>query len=470
MNVPHPLSLAIATLLCFSTLHAPAALDGEGEVKLFKPGKENPEELVKVAQRHKDDRVAATALGMVLRANKASSLSQDTLNLLATFAERPQGRDRAAVIIASMKMDHAIAQEWVDSLASHKSPGARSLAAATVTARNQLALLNNATLYPRAGNDYLNRSKNRTPAPEGKLTKRQQQRAAKKAKDAQHAGPKPFELSDALYADTDAGVALLALVAGAYEGNPAHADAVAASKATGPQAAGARLLYAARAKQWPESGAVQKMFKAAMATPRGAAQRPRGSSRIAPFPWTALPPGGALACLALGQSGQAATAPLLRSGLRHGELPVRMEAIRALRSLKVAEALPDFANLVKTCSWPEVVEICAFVRAQPDKRIMPNLIRRLGNEQGRLRLDLVYTLSALAGGAHASDAPGWIAWWKAHGANLTIDATTVQAWIRENGVETLEVRPRGFFYGLPIHSDRFVYTLDSSGKFGNQKD
>lgn len=188
------------------------------------------------------------------------------------------------------------------------------------------------------------------------------------------------------------------LLAAAYAKDRSVAKSASAVKAQSPQLRAAKLLYAARTGQELTEEAVKAVANAASrAQPKPGSVRTRVELEIPPL---------ALVCQVVGAMKSEALVPILNACSGNSDVRVQMDAMRAMRRVASEACLPALAKTIGSCSWPVLVEACATASAMPDKRMVGVLLKRLANEQGRLRLDLVYALSTIAGSQEATDTKG----------------------------------------------------------------
>lgn len=256
----------------------------------------------------------------------------------------------------------------------------------------------------------------------------------------------------------------MAIRAAAYARDASVADAVAACTTNEPRVAGARLLYASRMGHPLPDDALAAAFaprpRASAGLPPPGGRGPRGPADNVPDVLDV--PGLCPAIEALGIAGDPQHLPKILQGAPHEDPRVRLEAARALRRFESDEALAFTGRWLQACDWPVAIELADAIGARPDKRMVPALIERLRREQGRLRMDLVHALSCIAGEQKAQTAEAWAGWWTTNGPGFEVDAEASAAYRARTPVQRVDLVALGFFYSLPIQSDRICYVVDSS--------
>jgi hypothetical protein len=173
-------------------------------------------------------------------------------------------------------------------------------------------------------------------------------------------------------------------------------------------------------------------------------------------------PGGVSACQALGHLRNPNHLPLLSSALNNADLRVQVEAARAIGRIGSSEAIPVLNQKLATCSWPVLVEVASALGEIPDTRSIQGLINRLRIEKGRFRLDIVHALSSIAGEQKGGKAEDWEAWWRTTGSSFTVDASRTKSFREKVRVQDVTIPTLGYFYSLPIYSDKICFVVDTS--------
>ena len=449
-----PFLVCCSCLVCESS--EAGKLEGEGVGEPILRGlsrKGDGMDAAEVALKEKSDDVAASAFGWFLRLSGADSKSLDTA---VRFGRRTGMRDRAALMLTFNRgARRAGSHAKLAALAERSDADSQEIAAATLATLYCHRYVSDPSLYVSARNDL------KTFAPsvdDAEATQKKKPQAKRKA---------PVKnlpaITEALFSARDTDTADLAIIAAAFSGDVKYRELVRATGGRSARSAGARLLYDARLKASLEDAQVAQLFKAAFAS-KGA-RRVLSSRKKTQRPslFDPLLPGGCLACMGLGELGKPEYLPMLVQALSAEDFRVQVDAVRAIRRVGAdGAALATMSKLIVDCPWPVLVELCAAVGEVPDKRLIPALIVRLEKELGRLRLDLVHALSAIAGEQKGQTAAEWKTWWVANQAGFEVDVAASEAYRKTTRVQDVTIPGRGYFYGLPIYSDRLVFVVDTS--------
>jgi len=172
--------------------------------------------------------------------------------------------------------------------------------------------------------------------------------------------------------------------------------------------------------------------------------------------------GASLMCMGLAEYKKPAYLPAVHAALGNRDIRVQADAARACAAIGDRSSVPLLAKMVPTAPWTVLVPLCDAMGAIPMKESMPVLVQRLAKETGRMRVDLVYALSSIAGEQLGKDADEWTAWMRTKGGPFQVDKAKTAAYREENRVQDVEIPQTGYFYGLPIYSDRLCFVVDSS--------
>ena len=451
--------LLIAAPLVLLTARA-VALEGEGEVDVLAPVHRDGAPAEDVALR-KDGILAGAGFGMYLRG--AREVNEQSLEIVREFAQRDGMRNRAAFLLVFNSHWQKQLGELVNALVETGDREARELAATILVTAHCADYVSDPDLFPCARSDQravvlASAGKAGDDADDSKQQKKKKKARRKGRKRLRRLNVRGPAIPEALFGERLGDTADMAAVAAAFRGKKEDREALQQMSSRSPQYAGALLLYHAQIEEALPDEQVMGMFQAAMRAKPGLSRR---SADWQPF--DPMMPGGCLACIGLGRTGDAKYLPLLLQALQADDMRVRIEAVRAIRRIGPDEkALAALAGMLERCEWPVLVEICATLGRSPDKRVIPALVQRLGKETGRFRLDLVHALSAIAGEQKGNTADDWAAWWKAEGADFAVDPEASAAFCGSTRVQDVIVPALGIFYGLSIFSDRLVYTVDTS--------
>lgn len=261
-----------------------------------------------------------------------------------------------------------------------------------------------------------------------------------------------------------------ALTAAALAGQEDVKDAVLAIKGKEADVLGAKLLYMANTDMEIKDRMVKYVFEKTLSQKRRASSfqgRGRQDQDVALY--NIIPPGGVSACRALAALGDKKYIPLLYRALENEDSRVQIEAVRALETLWEQETMKVILNRLGNCDWKVAVEICNLLNKHLDQQAVPALINRLAKETGYLRAHLVYSLSSIAGGQKGKNAEEWKEWWTENQSGFSMDAEASKAYMKRRKAAEVSIPEVGYFYGLPIISDRFVYVVDSSNSMRGEK-
>jgi hypothetical protein len=167
-------------------------------------------------------------------------------------------------------------------------------------------------------------------------------------------------------------------------------------------------------------------------------------------------------------------------GLARSDDPAALEALLAQAKVEsspgvrtaIAEALGLKARESEEAkkvlfSWIEspfwqirIVSARALARSGDRKRCVPPLIAVLRTSNGRVRYEINESLKALTGVTKHGDPAAWKAWWDANEEELLGGTYVVKPFERadEQGITS--------FFGIPFHSSRVVFIIDSSSSMG----
>lgn len=281
-------------------------------------------------------------------------------------------------------------------------------------------------------------------------------------------GGKKAALAVALLAnllqDNDPEAVRMAVLAAACIGDKTFKDRILAITNVSPAMKGAQLFYRARLDDPIPDAEFAAQFKEAL---KDKASYREASAALSDF--TLDIPGGALACEAAGLRRQSSALPLLEEALSNPDIRVQMEAIRACGAIGDAGGVPALIQKLPNCSWPVLVKLCQSLGAIPDARAIPPLIERLRKEKGRFRLDLIHALSSIAGSQNGRTAEEWSDWWGKNKASFHVDIVASQTFREKTRVQDVEAPTLGYFYSLPIYSDRLCFVVDSSNSMKNER-
>jgi len=440
-------------------------LEGEGVgtkilVPIFKA--DDMSGAAKMALKERRGILAGAGLSTFLRLSE-DPCGPGALGTIINFSRRKGMFNRAAFLMAFNEVIKGGGHEkLINALTSSSSSGSQELAGAILTILHCQKYVSSAETFTCARNDQRGRGPDgKAPAaakasPKGKA-KGKATGKAKGGRGKLSGMGEPPAIPEKLFASKDGNAATLAVVAAAFSGDAKYKELVGKAAGRNATMAGAKLLYLARQKDELPQTTVGQLWQAAT---QGSTAPPQDDSDMR---FSAMLPGGSLACMGLAQLGDQKYLPVLIRALGSRDIRVQMDAIRAIRTLGGNDAsLSAQAKLLLQAQWPVLVELCAAFGAAPDKRLIPVLIKRLGQETGRFRLDVVHALSSIAGQQNGATAKDWTKWWTENQRTFEVDPAASKAYRAATRVQDVTIPPLGFFYGLPIYSDRLVYCVDSS--------
>lgn len=462
---------AVAVLLTVAV--AAARMEGGGEADALKAFKDDPEAAGKAAvSRSTSDSLARTAFAHFV-AGAHSLRTVDSMKVILGFAAR-EGMFTSASCHLGLSGQRDLV---VQALVADGRPEAHRLAAGALlfaAMTDHLGAAREAAFeaWKRAAAEAQSDGGDDEGASGGAKRKGGKGRgkaaggAGKAARGGHEARPDngPVAVPAALLRAAAPATVSMAIRAAAYAKDGSAADAVAACTTNEPRVAGARLLYAARMGHPLPDDALAAAFAPPPRAPPGlpppGARGPRGPADNVPDVLDV--PGLCPAIEALGLLGDPRHLPRILQAAAHEDPRVRLEAARAVRRFDSDEARAFMGRWLQACDWPVAVELADAIGEAPDKRMVPALIERLRKEQGRLRMDLVHALSCIAGEQKAQTAEAWAGWWATNGPSFEVNAEASAAYRARTPVQRVDLVALGFFYSLPIQSDRICYVVDSS--------
>lgn len=459
----HAVRAWLLTIVLASLAAGPASArtEGEGQADTIKAMQADPVEAGRKALSHATpDALARSAFGFFVEGSP-SLRTGDAMKVLLGFSAREGMFTTACGHLALSAQRDGV----VHALAADGRPEAHRLAAGTLLFAALADYLGEAS--DAAFDAWVKERKAESPPAEeddsgGGRRKGKLKGGRKGARTA--AAQTPVTVPAALVKSPSVAAAFLAIRAAAYAHDESVAAAIESCTTNEPRIAGARLLYAARL----ERPLPAELLAAAFAPPPRRVGLPVVQGVRGPKePESNVPdvldvPGLCPAVEALGLRPDPAHLPLLLGAAAHEDARVRLEAARALRRFDGDEVKAFMGRWLQTCDWPVVVELADALGEKPDPRSVPALIGRLRHEQGRMRMDLVRALSSIAGSQVAQSADAWAAWWKTNAATFVVDAAASAAYRKRTPVQNVDLIALGFFYSLPIQSDRICYVVDAS--------
>lgn len=422
------------------------ALEGEGQEEIFKTFRGDLGEAEDVALRERAPVVAAAAFGHLVRANREAIAGPEMVRLMQRFASDEDKLYRAAAILSFTNgIKSQQLQEVVEKLVEADGRSSNHLAAAILAVKN---------LSLHALKEHMERTalfgKTEETGKKAKARKRQRQFRLRKA--AAGMLPVPPEL----FGERLAVIRSLALQAAALAGDKNCRQEILETFVDKPEFSGAILLYATAIGDELTDEQVRKLFIQAMKN------SPHEPERVYQASYDPTLPDGALACMALGKIGTDTAAELAAAALRHRDPRIQIEAMRVIRKLDYAAAVPTVAGMIEGAPWPVLVEACHVLARIPQQASLVPLIEEWERRKGRCRLHLCHALSAIAGEQKGETADEWKEWYVREGQEHTVDREATMAYLAANRPQDVRMTGHGYFYGLAIFSTRFAYVIDTS--------
>ncbi len=426
-------AFALSALMLISTVVSSHSFAADEE-QLIRSIERSQEEAARAALTTDSPMLATAAFGAFLR-NTRNPEEESALRVIRAFSEK-SGMYHKAALLTSMHSRSSQAVEALIKEGDHRLAAAIALAGAEARYR------------------ALNAVRTLRMAEDDDIDDERRTRLVTQAERRHQLADLPESFFDE---DRDAVTVQLAILAAAYGDVSDLQDTIKGVDRDTPSVNAAKLLYLALVGAEPDEEWLEEVLRS-NATVRDRVTQPEPSlSR-----YRLTPPGMVVCAEALGHLSEDVALPHLHKALSHPDLRVRVEAARSIRRIGSRESARHLAAQVRDCEWPVLVEVCAGLAAIPDHRAIPALIRRLDDETGRFRLDLIYALSAIAGAQRGRSAEEWTAWWRRVSDTFAVDPGKSEVFRKNFRVQDMAPEELGRFYGLPIYSDRVVFVVDTS--------
>ncbi len=252
-----------------------------------------------------------------------------------------------------------------------------------------------------------------------------------------------------------------ALIAAAYLPNNAFDQAVTEMDSKSGIVPGAKLLYFARSKMDLDPSLLE-MAMGRLSKQPAILRSPNGDvmNNVIRLPAVLF------ASEALGIHQSPAHLDHLYAALEHKDLRVQIEAAKAIGRIadpSSVELLLEKIADKRSRLWPLQIQLLDSLGKIPDVKSIPVLIKMLEQNQGRMRLHIVYALNAIKGNKSTyQNAKQWSQWWTEQAATFTVDASRSKQFRQTYLPIDMHVPSNGDFYGLPIYSDRLCFVVDTS--------
>ncbi len=418
------------------------------------------QDLIRIAQREKMDSIVSLALGLYLESAKVDA--KEAAAIVAVCSKRRSMQGMTAAMVAVNKPALPI----VDVLINDRRAGGTSneqLAAAILLMYARATDIG-PVRYAEKKEEFV---AGEDPAkPEANKNKNRKNRQRKLPIGVPKASrPAIIKAIKSLLESKDTLTLERTLAAAAYMRiNEVKEQVAALADHQSVEVQAAALLYAAYNKQPLSEDAIKRVFAAV----RRADTR---YTRLTPLMSSYEVDTSALAyaCQALGQAKSNDHLELLHKALANRDLRVKIDAARALANIGSPQSVTHLVAQVKNSEWPVLIAACDALGALGSKDAIEPLIARLMKEKGRFRLDLTYALGSIAGEVHSKTPEGWQHWWKGAATTFEPDPEKTKAFRAKYRVQDMNIPHLGYFYHLPIYSDRLAFVLDTSASMKGEK-
>ena len=399
---------------------------------------------------HKDDITARTALGILIERGQAK-IDEKLLSAAIKLSQRPNGFEKVASLIAIS----AKRKEWTELLYSTRT--GKGLAAAVQAASAVMTMVSN-------------EKSDRIPGlPGGGGAGKKKKKKNNNKAGAAFSGGIDNDIVLRMLKDKSSMVQEFALIAAAYFPSKAFDAAVNELDEKKGAISGLKLLYDVKAG----SGVNAELVERAFGRLSKQAKPIRGPNVDMMYQVLHLP-AIAPACEALGLSGKDTHVALIHEeAFEHTDVRVQIEAAKAMGRIGSATSVPVLIERIegrKNKSWPVMIAVLDAIGMIPDTTSFQPLIDYLEDEEGRLRLNIVYALNSIRGEkSHLQNSKQWQTWWDENKETFKVDVEKTKAFRAAYMPIDMHVPVNGEFYGLPIYSDRLCFVVDTSNSMKGDK-
>ena len=197
---------------------------------------------------------------------------------------------------------------------------------------------------------------------------------------------------------------LYALQAASYAADKSLEETINALSLKSPELISLKFLYRVRIGQGVNSSELKKITPIIMKK-----KSPKPQSYVS---FSLDTPALSYLCQALGEAKLEEGLNILHSSLNNPDLRIRVDAARAIKNIKSTKSMATVSKNLASAPWPVLIELCHYCARVPHKGMLPGLIQRLSKEKGRVRVNLNYAISAIAGAQHESVPEKWAEWYK----------------------------------------------------------
>ena len=425
----------------------------KGEIKQLPPKDAKPEVMAQVALKTKSNSVAICAFGMFIEGNKDMG-SKLTAETVYKFSKK-RGMFYKAVSLTSFADIEALIPNIIS-----KSDG--NLAAQIIAAKAYHNLMyENVDMRSAVKDEGMDELK---PKKKGKKNKNNNQKMNMGKKNVAAPVEVKITIPEELFKSKSRETQYLAILAAAYSMQKGYADQVKAVQVSTGELASAKILFQVMTGQVPSDKDVKAAF--------GKSQRvdkPMTGTSVALTYTNMNVPAMSTLCEALGRTKDKKYLGIIHQALGQKDERVRIDAIRALRRIGDKTSLPYLFKVLQKCEWTVLIEACQFLGENPAKESIPHLIKRFQAETGRLRLDVNYALSSIAGKRVGYKPEQWVTWWKSNAKTFKVDLTKTIEFRDKVRLQDVGAIALGGFYSISIYSDRCCFVVDYSKSMQGDK-
>jgi hypothetical protein len=377
--------------------------------------------------------------------------SEEAQKYLSTYIKSPENFYNAAFLLHLKKNT-----DLNSALTNSQDPNLGALSAATMAM--SAAISYQESLIER---NNLNISENVEEIPEIKGSKKKGKKAkgkkGKKGADSSETNSGSIKLNEEdllkFLNSKNAKAQFLAIQAAAYAKVTSLNENINSLALKSLESQAARLFYRARIEGNINKQELMSLTKLAL--------KKRSSSSAPLVSFSLDAPAMSFICQAIGEVKDESLLDVLHKALNAPDLKVQVDATKAIVRVSSPKSVATVNQKIAKAPWPVLVHLCYYAAKNPNAKLLPALIQRLAAEKGRMRINLNYAISIIAGGQHASSYKEWVTWYKSNKA-FSVDDSASSEFRNQYMVQVMNSGPNGYFYSLPIYSDRFCYVVDTS--------
>ena len=154
----------------------------------------------------------------------------------------------------------------------------------------------------------------------------------------------------------------------------------------------------------------------------------------------------------------------LQAYASHEESDVRNAAVSALGRMRNPAHLPTVVEALNHEAWSTRLAAARAIEAMRLEAGVGPLCERVGQEVGRMAVEMTDILFRLTGKSFRSNSRQWVDWWKNEGDSFKIvSAGDLRKLEQEEEARRLKQISRTEFFGIRIESHRVIFIIDVSG-------